>query len=448
MDASLLAHVVSRRAALARAERLQPHQIADRQARHLRTLREFAVSRSPFYARFHAGLDRAPLADLPILTKTELMGHFDQIATDPAVTHRGVTTHLDQLREEGGDPGRPWRGRWWAAATGGSTGEPAVIAWERGEWATVLASYARATRWADVRFGPKRPLRVAIVSSLAPTHQSAAVGASARAPFVDTVRLDARSPLRHLCDTLNHFQPRVLVGYASALRALATAQLEGGLNIAPEAVMSASEVLSTATADILTAAWGRPPFDVYAATETAGIASTCSAGARHLYDDLLIVEPIDAEGLPVPPGTPSARTLVTVLFGRTIPLIRYALSDRVTPLAEPCTCGLPFSRIGPIGGRAEDTLTIDTDGTVTNVDAELLRPVIEAFPVARWQLVAGRATPELHVVVERPFDTSRLVARLNQVLPPGARRPISVRIMPDLPLTPLGKSRPVSTPHP
>lgn len=445
MDVSLLAQVLIRRATLARAERLRPEQIAHRRARQERALREFARARSPFYTRFHTGMERAPLADLPILTKTDLMTHFDEVATDPGVTHSGLTAHLKQLADVGGDPGRPWRGRWWAAATAGSTGEPAVLAWNRREWATVLASYARATRWADVEFGPTRPLRLAIVSSLVPTHQSAAVGASSRAPFVETLRLDARTPLRELIASLNAFRPRVLVGYASALRALATAQLNGRLDIAPEAVMSASEILSNATADVLTTAWGRPPFDVYAATETAGIASTCFAGARHLYDDLLIVEPVDADGRPVPPGTPSARTLVTVLFSRTLPLIRYALSDRVTVLAEPCPCGLAFGRIGPIGGRAEDTLAMGTDGVVANVDPELLRPVVEGFPVARWQLVAGKEAMEVHVVVERPFDTSRLSDSLNQILPPLGRLPVAVRLVPDLPLTALGKSRPIGT---
>ncbi|HRA77061.1 MAG TPA: hypothetical protein PLE12_12590, partial [Propionicimonas sp.] len=420
MDLALVAQVLNRRAALARSERLRPDQIAERRARQVRGLREFALSRSSFYTRFHEGLERAPLADLPILTKADLMAHFDQVVTDPRVTRSALTAHLARLAEEGGDPGRAWRGRWWAAATAGSTGEPAVLAWNRGEWATVLASYARAMRWADVPLGPTHPLRLAIVSSLVPSHQSAVVGATSRAPFVETLRLDARTPLADLADSLNHFQPRVLVGYASALRALATAQLDGRLDITPQTVMSASEVLSSATADVLTAAWGRLPFDVYAATETAGIASTCSVGARHLYDDLLIVEPVDADDRPVPPGTPSARTLVTVLFNRTVPLIRYALSDRVTPVAEPCTCGLPFARIGPVGGRAEDTLA--GVGGLAGFDPEVLRPVIEAFPVARWQVGAHDDALEVLLVVERPFDTSRMVDRLNRVLPPGAGR--------------------------
>ena len=113
-------------------------------------------------------------------------------------------------------------------------------------------------------------------------------------------------------------------------------------------------------------------------------------------------------------------------------------------MAEPCTCGLPFARIGPVGGRAEDTLA--GVGGLAGFDPEVLRPVIEAFPVARWQVGAHDDALEVLLVVERPFDTSRMVDRLNRVLPPGAGRHISIRLVPDLSLTALGKSRPLGPP--
>ncbi len=43
----------------------------------------------------------------------------------------------------------------------------------------------------------------------------------------------------------------------------------------------------------------------------------------------MIVEPVDQGGMPVQPGTVGDRLLVTVLFSRTLPLIRYEISDRV-----------------------------------------------------------------------------------------------------------------------
>lgn len=147
--------------------------------------------------------------------------------------------------------------------------------------------------------------------------------------LVPTLRADAAAPITDTVTALNAFAPRLLVGYASALRELAAEQAAGRLRIHPQAVMSASEVLTATTAWDLTAAWGHEPFDVYAATETAGIASPCQFHGRHLYEDLVICEVVDDTGAPVPEGTTGSRLLVTVLFSRTLPLIRYELSDRV-----------------------------------------------------------------------------------------------------------------------
>ena len=47
----------------------------------------------------------------------------------------------------------------------------------------------------------------------------------------------------------------------------------------------------------------------------------------HLFEDLVITEVVDADNQPVPPGEYGAKVLVTVLFSRTLPLIRYEMSD-------------------------------------------------------------------------------------------------------------------------
>src|SRR5215218_2934341 len=49
----------------------------------------------------------------------------------------------------------------------------------------------------------------------------------------------------------------------------------------------------------------------------------------HLFEDLVIPEVVDNDYRPVPLGHSGDRLLVTVLFSRTIPLIRYELTDRL-----------------------------------------------------------------------------------------------------------------------
>ena len=155
---------------------------------------------------------------------------------------------------------------------------------------------------------------------------------------------------------LNAWQPENLIAYASMARVLADEQLATHFQISPIAVMSASEVLTQESRAKIERAWGCQPFDVYAATETAAIASECARHRLHFFEDLVITEVVDEANRPVPPGEFGAKLLVTVLFSRTQPLIRYEMSDRVRLSPSRCNCGLPFALLGRIEGRAEDIL--------------------------------------------------------------------------------------------
>ena len=55
----------------------------------------------------------------------------------------------------------------------------------------------------------------------------------------------------------------------------------------------------------------------------------------HLFEDLVITEVVDADNRPVPPGQYGAKVLVTVLFSRTLPLIRYEMSDSLQLARRP-----------------------------------------------------------------------------------------------------------------
>ncbi len=442
MDLILLSRLLLLRSTLRRHDHWDPSQLAAHQARALQRLRRASYAGSKFYRNHHAGLMHAPLSDLSSVTKADLMDNFDEVVTVPGLRRAGVEEHLRNSRSTGADPGLPWRGLW-AAATAGTTGRQGVFVWNRAEWATVLASYARANEWAGVRAGLTHPLRVAFVSSRVPTHQSAVVGASLRSRFISTLRLDATSPIAETVAALNSFQPRVLVGYASALYPLAAEQLAGRLNIAPQSVMSASEVLSATAALNMTAAWGSPPFDVYAATETAGIASPCSFRNSHLYEDLLIVEPVDEAGRAVPPGTTGARTLVTVLFSRTVPLIRYELSDRVAVSGRGCPCGRPYALVTAVEGRVEDVLFLPGITGQVRVHPNVFHGALDEVSIRGWQVVQEPGGLRILLAGLAPSTTveevrADVVAALTSA--GVARVAVDVRVVDSVVRTALGKA--------
>jgi hypothetical protein len=92
---------------LRRRERWLRPQLEAYQAESLRQLREYAYARSPFYQRFHKGLTDRPLQELPVLTKSTMMEHFDDMVTDRSIRQADVRAYVanDQT-------GRPFLNRY------------------------------------------------------------------------------------------------------------------------------------------------------------------------------------------------------------------------------------------------------------------------------------------------------------------------------------------------
>ena len=414
MNLDIIARVLWLRRQLRQRDRWTRRQLDAYQARSLASLREFAYARSPFYQWFHAGLVDRPLQELPILTKALLMEHFDELVTAPAIRLRDVEAHLTELQ---GDA--RFLGRYWLSATAGSTGLRGLFLANTSEWCAILASYARASEWAGARAGLTRRMKLAVVSTTTPWHQSARVGATLQSWWVPTLRLDATLPIQTLVERLNAWLPETLVAYASMARLLAAEQLAGRLQIAPRVVFTASEVLTDEVRRHIAQAWGRPPFDVYAATETAGIAAQCELYRMHRFEDLVIAEVVDEQNRPVPAGVYGAKVLVTVLFSRTQPLIRYELSDSVRLSAEACPCGRPYALLDGIQGRAEDVLSLPaSSGGETTVHPNVVHRVLETTPLREWQ------------VLQEPTGLRVLVAGLQDE--PGAEEALKARLSHEL----------------
>jgi phenylacetate-coenzyme A ligase PaaK-like adenylate-forming protein len=286
------------------------------QTRALRRLRDDAYARSPFYRQIHRGLTDRPLHELPVLTKALLMEHFDDLVTDRSVRLADVQAYLSALHGN-----ERFQQRYWVSATSGSTGRRGLFLWNRAEWTMVITSYNQAFDWGGSRAGVRHRTKAAIVSTTTPWHQSARVGASVHSPWVPTLRLDAGDPLERIVARLTRWQPELVVAYASMVRLLAEEQLAGRLMIAPRYILSASEVLTAATRRRVAAAWGQKVFNVYGATEGAGLAAECERhSGLHLFEDLVLTEVVDAHNRPLPPGVYGEKVLITVLFSRTQPL--------------------------------------------------------------------------------------------------------------------------------
>jgi phenylacetate-coenzyme A ligase PaaK-like adenylate-forming protein len=193
-----------------------------------------------------------------------------------------------------------------------------------------------------------------------------------------------------------------------------------------------------------TRAWGVPPFNVYAATETGGIAGECAQHrGMHLFEDLIIPEVVDDAYRPVPPGLPGDRLLVTVLFSRTLPLIRYEMTDRVTLATEPCPDGLPFRLLESIDGRTDDIVMLPASaGGSIRIHPVVFHRVLDLLDAPAWQV--RQHGPDITVLVAAPGPQVELTATEEAVRAAlavaGAQpRAISLSVVDTIPAGAAGK---------
>ena len=392
MDLKLLLTLMSKLGEMRKHEHWTREQLELYQAKELMHLRRFAYAHSPFYQRFHKGLFDRPLAELPVLTKATVMENFDELVTDRKIRLKDVRAHMANDRE-----GKRFLNRYWVTATSGSTGNPGIFLFDREEWATVVATLGRAHEWAGVPMTPSHRMKMTTVASLnigSPWHMGAQVANTFQSKWMrawmPTRSFDAAQPLAEIVRQLNDWQPHMLAGYASMMRILADEQLAGRLHIHPHMIIPGSEVLTDETRRRIEQAWGHPPFNAYGATEGgAGLAAeTSDHDGMYVYEDNVIFEIVDEQYRPVPHGVYGDKVLITTLFTRTQPLIRYELSDSVRLSTVPSRLHLPFVRIDGIQGRTEDILRLPTpSGGELAVHPITFHHVLDNLPVSGWQVV-------------------------------------------------------------
>ena len=154
-----------------------------------------------------------------------------------------------------------------------------------------------------------------------------------------------------LVAALNAQQPEVLVGAAGIWRALAE-EIAGRLRIAPRAAFFSSEPLTADVRRRVRDAWGIEPVSGYAATEAPTIAASSPEHPElEIAEDVVVVEIVDEDGRPVPPGRPGAKVLLTNLINYAQPLIRYELTDSVLESPAPQSRGSALA-LPALGGWA------------------------------------------------------------------------------------------------
>ena len=198
---------------------------------------------------------------------------------------------------------------------------------------------------------------MALITAGKPTRVSRALLQTFSDPAAIAIHsLPITLPLERIVDELNHLRPDTLGVYPSALVQLINAARTGELQIAPRAIATGGEPLFAETRAAAEELFGAPIHNWWLCSEVGPVGIGCGRGPGvHLSDDLLIIEPVNEDNQAVASGELSSKVLLTSLYNAALPLIRYELTDQITPLDAACPCGSEHRLIADPYGRLDDS---------------------------------------------------------------------------------------------
>ncbi|MBV8992034.1 MAG: phenylacetate--CoA ligase family protein [Solirubrobacterales bacterium] len=402
------------------AERLQQHQ-----RERLRALLTHAVERSPFHARRLHGIDPErfeleQLAELPVMSKEQMMASFDELLTDRRLTRSRAERHLAASTDE---PSLLYDD-YVCLASGGSSGLRGLFVQTVEEYVEFSASLLRRLMAKVFAAGgpPPNGFPVGLIGAAAPVHSSGFAAAVASGYPLRAISVPATLSIGELAQRLNDTQPPVLLAHTSKLVMLAGEQRAGRLRISPVGITAMAEQVSDEDRMAITEGFGVPPITQFTSTEGLIGHSQPGGAVVSFACDNCIAELVDADNRPVSDGVPSDKVLVTNLHNFTQPLIRYELTDRF--VRDPAGSDRGHLR-ATVEGRADDVFRY---GDIA-VDPLVIRSVMVRTPVAReYQVRQSDRGIEIAVVADGALDRAALASALRRSLEVAGLSEARVRV--------------------
>ncbi|WP_300338468.1 AMP-binding protein [Accumulibacter sp.] len=339
---------VAVKGALERSQWLEPEAIRVLQLDRLRQFLGECAAHVPYYRDLFRALDFDPatisgigdLARLPLLTKDIIRSEFER------------------LRSELPEPVRLF-------STTGSTGDPLRFNISNTRISHDVAAKWRATRWWDVDIGDRE--LVIWSSPIELTRQDRVKqlrDCLLRSRLLPATAMSQTDMDRFIAE-IRRFAPRMLFGYPSSMTLIAQRAEQQGIRLNDLGIRVAfctAETLYPHQTDVMQRVFGCPVANGYGGRDSGFIAHACPRDGMHITAEDIIVEVVDAQGRPLPPGVPG-EVLVTHLYSTGFPFVRYRNGDLAVLDDRPCTCGRGLPLLKEVRGRTNDVLLAE-DGSI------------------------------------------------------------------------------------
>lgn len=298
----------------------------------------------------------------------------------PLLTRTDIRTHFDELRAQGA-AGRGMR----SGHTSGTTGTPLTVGYDRETVWMTYAVFDRHYRWAGSVFG-RGGDRVAVARGnvVVPLDQRRPPYWRRNRPHRQLLLSSFHMSERTLGDyfeALGRFAPAVMDGYPSTLYLMAKYLERHNRTFPVRAAVTSSETLYDFQRTLIEERFQCRVFDYYALAERAAFSGECDRHeGHHLSMEYGVSEIVDADGVPVAPGTPG-RLVGTSLHNRAMPLLRYVTNDVTAIKPGSCSCGRGLEMMDDVTTKAEDVLTLG--------DGRVISPSVLTHPFKPLDCIEG-----------------------------------------------------------
>ena len=293
--------------------------------RRLRVHLGYVWDHSPFYRQYWAdhGIGRAMLADIELedLPKTNqelLMENLDDVFTDRRLNR----AELECWMQENPDPDAQLFERYHVVQTSGSFGTSGIFVFDERALETLGAEMMVKVGYTKRQF-TQRTRAV----YLGTTHGRVAGRVLSRnlLPSLYDVQLCSvmDEPLEKIVKELNAFQPDQITGHDVALARLVSYAQTGALQINPEFIVATGDRITESTRQAVSSAWGVEPVELYGKAECLLGVKRSGDDSFHIFDNIALVEAEESI------EDDHARVVITNLYNRTTPIIRYETRDRI-----------------------------------------------------------------------------------------------------------------------
>ncbi|MBI2351226.1 MAG: hypothetical protein HYV00_07095, partial [Deltaproteobacteria bacterium] len=194
------------------------------------------------------------------------------------------------------------------------------------------------------------------------------------------------------------------------------------LGFKPRLILAGAEILNASARSLIQRAFQAKVRQTYACAEFSRMAFECEFENLHAIPGSTILETEGAGEV-----GDGANLLVTSLYQKTMPLIRYRLGDRVALSEERCQCGSNFQVIKAVIGRMDDYLTLPSG---RQISPRAINPLEDISGVTEYQIIQKKRDYFEVLVRPGPDFTANSEESIKKVIAAGCLgEPVRIHVI-------------------